>query len=66
MKKRIALLLIVSLLFSLLSGCGGDEKAYIPTGDALVMEGEDPTEAAPIFLFGLCLLLFPNSCRCIH
>ena len=42
MKKRIALLLCLSLLFSLLSGCGSEEKAYVPTGDALVMEGEDP------------------------
>lgn len=42
MKQKIALLLCLSLLFSLLSGCGADEKAYVPTGDALVMEGEEP------------------------
>lgn len=42
MKKRIALLLCLSLLLSLLAGCGSDEKAYVPTGDALVMEGEEP------------------------
>ena len=42
MKKKIALLLCLSLLLSLLSGCGDSEKAYVPTGDALVMEGEEP------------------------
>ena len=46
MKQKIALLLILSLLLSLLSGCGSNEKAYVPTGDALVMENEEPTEAA--------------------
>lgn len=42
MKQKTALLLVLTLLLSLLSGCGGSEKAYVPTGDALVMEGEDP------------------------
>lgn len=45
MKKFTALLLILSLTAALFSGCGSD-KAYVPTGDALLMEGEEPTEAA--------------------
>ena len=48
MKKTTALLLIASLLLSLLSGCAdtGDEP-YVPTGDALVMEGQDPDSVGP-------------------
>ena len=43
MKKRIALLLCLCILFSALTGCGKDSgNAYVPTGDALVMEGEEP------------------------
>ena len=42
MKKRIALLLCLCILLSAFTGCGNDEKAYVPTGDALVMEGEEP------------------------
>ena len=43
MKRITALLLIFSLLACLFAGCGSD-KAYVPTGDALLMEGEEPTE----------------------
>ncbi len=35
MKRGIALLLLAALL---LSGCGVDRQAYVPTGDALVMD----------------------------
>lgn len=42
MKQKIALLLCLSLLLSLLTGCGSTEEAYVPTGDALVMEGQEP------------------------
>lgn len=42
MKKKIALLLTLSLLLSTLAGCGSDSQAYVPTGDALVMDGEEP------------------------
>ncbi len=42
MKKITALLLCLSLCIGLLAGCGNEEEAYVPTGDALVMEGEDP------------------------
>ena len=46
MKQKIALLLCLSMMLSLLSGCGGDDKAYVPTGSALVMEDEEvlPTD----------------------
>ena len=48
MKKITALLLIVSMMLCLLSGCAdtGDEP-YVPTGDALVMEGQDPDSVGP-------------------
>ena len=46
MKQKIALLLCLSVLLSLLSGCGSDKKeAYVPTGDALLMEDEAPPAA---------------------
>lgn len=41
MKKITALLLIPMLLCGLLSGCAGEEDAYVPTGDALYIEGQD-------------------------
>ena len=46
MKKKIALLLCLSMLLSVLTGCGRDDKAYVPTGNALVMEDQEvlPTE----------------------
>ena len=32
----------------LFSGCGKDsEEAFVPTGDALVMEGQDPDSVGP-------------------
>ena len=43
MKRITPLLLVCCMLCALLSGCGSKEKeAYVPTGDALLMEGEDP------------------------
>ena len=42
MKKLTALVLICSLLLSL-PGCQAkEEEPYIPTGDAILMECEDP------------------------
>ncbi len=48
MKKRIALLLCLTLLLSLFTGCGDDsQEPHVPTGDALVMEGQDPDSVGP-------------------
>ena len=44
MKRIFALVLVLTLVASLFAGCGSDDKAYVPTGDALLMEGEDPPE----------------------
>ena len=47
MKRITALLLSAVLLCSLFAGCGKEEvgeDAYVPTGDALLMEGQDPEE----------------------
>lgn len=45
MKPMICILLCLTLL---LCGCSqGSGKAYVPTGNALVMEGEDPDSVGP-------------------
>ena len=45
MKKWIALLLAAVMVCGLFSGCGSDgEKAYVPTGDAILLEGQDPED----------------------
>lgn len=44
MKKITALLLILSMVCGLLSGCAKEEEAYVPTGNALVMDGEEPDD----------------------
>ena len=44
MKRFTALLLIAALLCSLFAGCAKEEEAYVPTGNALVMEGEEPDD----------------------
>ena len=48
MKKITALLLCLSMVLCLFAGCGdqGDEP-FVPTGDALVMEGQDPDSVGP-------------------
>lgn len=47
MKRIICLLLCFCLTAACLSGCGSAEEAYVPTGDALVMEGQDPDSIGP-------------------
>ena len=50
MKKRFfCLLLILSLSLGLFSGCTNkiDNSAYVPTGDAIVLEGQDPADIGP-------------------
>ena len=46
MKKKMSLLLALTLLLGLLSGCGRaiDNSAYVATGDCLVGEDEEPEE----------------------
>lgn len=45
MKKWISLLLICCMLTSLLAGCGSSSgEEYVPTGDAILMEGEEPED----------------------
>ena len=46
MKKITALLLLLAMTLGLFSGCGGsiDNSGYIPTGDAIIGEDEDPPE----------------------
>ena len=48
MKKITVLLLIFSILCGCLTGCAsGEEEAYVPTGDALLLEGQDPADLMP-------------------
>ena len=49
MKKCISLFLVMVLLLGTVAGCGRskDPKAYVPTGNALLMEGEDPAKLEP-------------------
>ena len=48
MKRILALLLCFCLSLGLLTGCGSDsDEPYVPTGDALVMEGQDPDSVGP-------------------
>ncbi len=44
MKRLTAMLLLLALLCASVSGCGGGEKAYVPTGNALYVEGQDLEE----------------------
>ena len=45
MKRIIALLLSFCLLCGCFAGCGKkEEEAYVPTGDAILLEGQDPED----------------------
>ena len=45
MKKFTVLLLIAAIFCGIFAGCGKrEEEAYVPTGNALVMEGEEPND----------------------
>ena len=47
MKRIVAMALCLCTILSLFAACGAkeEEEAYVPTGDAILMEGEEPTEA---------------------
>ena len=49
MKKFLSLLLSFALLAGMLSGCSNaiDNSGYVPTGDAILMEGQDPEDIMP-------------------
>lgn len=49
MKKKLCLLLIIAMILPIFSGCAKtiDNSGYIPTGDAIVMEGQDPEDIMP-------------------
>lgn len=49
MKRILALLLAMLTVLSLFSGCANkiDNSGYIPTGDAILMEGQDPEDIMP-------------------
>lgn len=46
MKKKTALLLIAAMLCALFSGCGksAEEEEYVPTGNAILLEGMEPED----------------------
>lgn len=49
MKKIVSLFLILSMILPVFSGCGKsiDNSAYVPTGDAIVLEGQNPEDIMP-------------------
>lgn len=49
MKKRLSLLLISALLLGSFSGCAKeiDNSGYVPTGDAILLEGMEPEDILP-------------------
>lgn len=49
MKKSIALLLLFATVMGLFAGCGNqiDNSGYVPTGDAILLEGQDPEDIMP-------------------
>ena len=49
MRKIISLLLALAMMLGLFTGCGNkiDNSAYVPTGDAIVLEGQDPEDIQP-------------------
>ena len=49
MKKSLSLLLILAMVLGMFSGCGKDmdNSAYVPTGDAILLEGQEPEDIMP-------------------
>lgn len=48
-KKLLSLMLALSLTAGMLAGCGRsiDNSGYVPTGNAILMEGQDPEDIMP-------------------
>ena len=49
MKKFLSLLLVFAMLLPVLSGCAReiDNSGYVPTGDAILLEGQEPEDIMP-------------------
>lgn len=49
MKRILSLFLIAAMAVSLFSGCANkiDNSAYVPTGNAILLEGQEPEDIAP-------------------
>ena len=49
MRKFLSLLLALALAAGMFSGCTRaiDNSGYIPTGDAILLEGQDPEDIMP-------------------
>ena len=48
MRKTIALLLCLITVLGIFAGCDQpSDEPYVPTGNALVMEGQDPNSVGP-------------------
>lgn len=64
MKRIFCLFLTAVLVLGLLSGCAdnGSGGEYVPTGDALLMEGEEPEDLSLLDeeLQSLSLTYFPD------
>ena len=62
MKRLLALLLVLATLTALISGCASEkDSAYVPTGDAILMEDDpDPTEEDTLADQTMILAYYPN------
>ena len=49
MKRILCLMLCLSMAAGILSGCANktDNSAYVPTGDAILLEGQEPEDIMP-------------------
>lgn len=49
MKKLLSILLVLAMTLGLFSGCANeiDNSGYTPTGDAILMEGQEPEDILP-------------------
>lgn len=62
MKRFLSVFLIAAMLCGLLSGCSSTGDEYVPTGDAILMEGEEPEDLSlqDEELQSLTLTYFPD------